>query len=323
MHANVTGSYTIGGCADLIRWVLSNKYLLPTAIVSLGICFGTQEKENKLGDVIIAKKVYPYFVGSKINNEELYVVDDNMFNMSYDLSNEIQSLIDNNQFSELIFNVDFENYMTGEAVISSEKARNKFNNITTQKIYAGDMEGYGLFRECNDNGCNIPCIIIKSICDWGIEKNFDEQNEEILKEFETVIAGSLSIKDDKKDEKEFLLKTLKNRIQAFSANCAFETFDVILNKQIFQCSVVETLKKWLKTYNGVATTCREFNLRINSIIDYYGIGLTKSPFYLHRCLMILEDEGLIQCDSECRLKSENDICIKKNNDAAVNISKGR
>ena len=44
IHANVTGSYTIGGSADIIRWIRSNNYLFPKLISSFGICFGTDSK---------------------------------------------------------------------------------------------------------------------------------------------------------------------------------------------------------------------------------------------------------------------------------------
>lgn len=35
------------------------------------------------------------------------------------------------------------------------------------------MEGYGLFKECSTIPNLVPCLIVKSICDWRAMKNFD------------------------------------------------------------------------------------------------------------------------------------------------------
>ncbi len=67
-------------------------------------------------------------------------------------------MINNNKFNKMPFSVKFKNYITGEAVVSSSEWRKKIVDTTTQEIYAGDMEGYGLFKECNNTGYEIPCL---------------------------------------------------------------------------------------------------------------------------------------------------------------------
>nr|MBQ4455582.1 hypothetical protein [Clostridia bacterium] len=62
----VTGSYTLGGCADAIRYCINSPYIFPTAFVSFGICFGCREEKDHLCDTVISRKVYPYFIGAKI-----------------------------------------------------------------------------------------------------------------------------------------------------------------------------------------------------------------------------------------------------------------
>ncbi len=307
LHANVTGSYTIGGSADLVRWITDNEYLYPTTIVSLGICFGVTEDKNRLGNVVISKKIYPYFVGAKIKNDKLSVVDDNAFRLNSYLYSEINKLINQNSFNifneKMGINTVLENYITGEAVVSSKKARDDFVNITTQNIFAGDMEGYGLFKECNDKRFLIPCFIVKSICDWGVEKNFDENDECVLNEFIINLQKNSSQKEDlleltMEDYKQ-LLVTLKDRIQAFSAYCAFGILDIILEKRILRRSLLDLLRIWISSYKGVTTSCSQFMKKSISILNDFGIKYKVSKRYIHNCIVALHIENKIKCKDEC------------------------
>ena len=66
------------------------------------------------------------------------------------------------------------NMLTGEAVISNEKIKiEAIEKAYGCEIIGGEMEGYGLAKECIYY-CNIPCVILKAICDWGVCKNIDE-----------------------------------------------------------------------------------------------------------------------------------------------------
>ena len=320
IHANVTGSYTIGGSADIIRWILLNKYLFPVVIISFGICFGTEPQSSELGDVIISKKVYPYFIGAKINGKELQVVDDNVFEIDWGLHNKINDLRNNNKFKGL--RVKFKNYITGEAVINSESVRDKFTHITTQEIFAGDMEGYGLFKECKNGKCKIPCMVLKSICDWGTEKNFNEKDEKTLLEFKKAIKHTLPTSNSEEN----ILKSLKDRLQAFSANCAFNVLEVMINNGIFSPSILDCLKEWLVSYTGVATSCKFVKKTICNLICNAQLGDTVSDSFVHRCLIILADEGLVQCEPSCmsNRKVSNDIddCIHLEKNASIEITKG-
>lgn len=317
IHANVTGSYTIGGAADVVRWIKDNSYLYPSAVLSFGICFGTQEKHSEIGHVIISKKIYPYLVGLKINGEKIEVVDDNSFIIDEDLRLKIQSLVDNNKFNSLPFKVKFKNYITGEAVISSSKWRMKISKTTTQEIFAGEMEAYGVFKECTSNNFNIPCLVIKSICDWGTEKNFNTNNKQIL----SLYKDKLNIDSDK-DAKESLAK-LKDVTQAFAADCAVNALTVLLNNNTFDVSLFEKFKREINNYNGVVTTCKSAKNTINELIYKSNIGYRVSSSYVHRCLMILHDLNIIKCHQQCLLSTlNNDCCTNNSNDASIDIIKG-
>lgn len=321
IHANVTGSYTIGGSADIIRWVLLNEYLFPTAIISFGICFGTMPLKSELGDVVISRKVYPYFIGAKVNGERLSVVDDNAFLLTDSMDNRIHDLDNSNQLNKFDFKVRIKNYITGEAVVSSKTFRDKFVNVTTQEIYAGDMEGYGLFKECTSYPYNVPCVIIKSICDWADEKNFNINDEKILTEFKTSFyKHNIEIDIDEKK----LLGTLKDRLQAYSASCAFEVLKVIIQNQVVDEGILDINRTWIATFHGEATTCMQVRSIVLKTIQTSNLGLTVSDSFIHRCLTILEDEGVIKCDSACKLNQNgNDICLVPELRASIDIIKER
>lgn len=272
IHTNVTGSYTIGGSADVIRWIQSNKYMFPRLIVSFGICFGTDRKNYDIGDVIISDKIYPYFIGAKINGEKITVVDDNAFRINDDMYNRLYNLINDNVLSssKFGFGIKLKSYITGEAVVSSQSAVNLFNDITTQTTPTGDMEGYGVFKECNCSDFKIPCLIVKSISDWGVEKNFDESDDDTLKLFMTAWqTNSTSDNSISKNEARQLIRTLKDRLQAFSANCAFEVLNTLMLSCENDISLHAQITAWVMEYNGAATNCREIINEANSLADKF------------------------------------------------------
>ena len=321
IHPNVTGSYTLGGVSDVIKWISMNEYLLPTAIISFGICFGTNEAENQLGDVIISKKVYPYFIGAKIKGETLKVVDDNIFRINSVLQNRIQNLLNNNMFNNLNFNVLFANYITGEAVVSSRVWRNKFIRTTTQDVLAGDMEGYGLFKECNSKNFYIPCLVLKSISDWGIGKNFNINDGNLLNKLKSkIISNSHNSSND--TDYRFILGTLKDRIQAFSVCCSFEVLNILTKNKIFNIAVIDELRSRIELFNGMAITCNKVKGIVGTIIEKFRLEHTVSNYFLHRCLMIFNSEGIIRCDLQCILESnEKDECVNIDKDAIIDIER--
>lgn len=323
VHANVTGSYTIGGSADIIRWILSNECLFPKMIISFGVCFGTKESDSKLGDVVISRKVYPYFIGAKINGENLDVVDDNSFSINDDLDNKILNLKNNNKLNRFAFNVEFGNYITGEAVVSSNSFRKKAINITTQHILAGDMEGYGLFKECTNYPYKVPCVIIKSICDWGIEKNFNVNDEKIISTLKTLlINNNVVINSD--EEVKTILESLKDRLQAYSANCAFDVLKVFIKNNILKLSILNDLRKWFEDHNGIVTSCRKVREKILKDVELSNLGLMVPDSFVHLCLTILENEGLINRETDCKLNQEKiNICTASDKDISIDINKRR
>ena len=150
MHAKETGSYTLGGAADLIRYALRHEYCFPTAIISFGICFGNDYKKQKIGDTIIVKKLYPYFMSAKIKGKIFSVKDSNIFDIDTELDAKIQHLKGKGEFNESN-GIYYGNMITGEAVVSNALLKDIFAEAATnQPILGGEMEGYALFRSAKD-----------------------------------------------------------------------------------------------------------------------------------------------------------------------------
>lgn len=257
----VTGSYTIGGCADAIRYCINNPYIFPTSFISFGICFGCREEKDHLCDTVISRKIYPYFIGAKVDGEALKTSDDYALSTDSILDNRIERLRDYNRFENLGFNVNFHNYITGEAVISSRVVRDVFIGTTTQDIYAGDMEAYGMYKECNNAYRNIPCVVIKSICDWGIVKNITHLP------IYTEVMG-------RKDAEEEV-KKVKDKLQALSVYHSFTVLDILLKNQVFSQSIYARIKKQIKleihehvwTKKRILDVADKLNLEIHSSLS--------------------------------------------------------
>lgn len=197
LNARETGANTPGGSTDLVRFVARHKFLRPTCIVSFGICYGRDTEFQKIGDVIIPQKLYPWSIGQKISKRTLKIKHDNfnlyleekfqssrIYSSLNDFCNgedgriikDLMTLTDINkkkQSHSFLVKVSYGNMSTGEAVISSSVAKDVIRKANgNEKELGGEMEGYGLAKECIYYA-KIPCFIIKAICDWGESKDIE------------------------------------------------------------------------------------------------------------------------------------------------------
>ena len=222
MTANQTGSYSMGGSADLIRLALNNQYCFPDAIISFGLCFGNDYHKQQFGNTIIANKIYPYFMSAHVDDDGIRIEDNNIFDIDNRLSVQIHNMRENGVLKESEGEY-IGRLITGEAVISNEIIKQVFIRAAAggQKILGGEMEGYGLFKECRGYEHKIKCLIIKSICDWGAMKNID--------------ADILIEKD--------MDTNIKDKIQAFAVYRAYDVLIKILrnNHPIFKHSLYEVV----------------------------------------------------------------------------------
>ena len=219
LHAVETGAFTPGGSSDLTRYIVNHPLIKPNCILSFGICYGRDYKDQNLGDVIIPRKLYPWSIAQKIDQksfkikrDDYNIALDQFFNQSelfptlrdycngedgkvidYDLPGKEGKSIHLSTF------VRMGNMSTGEAVVSSADAKDLIKTANrNEKELGGEMEAYGIAKECTLYA-NLPCFIIKSICDWGEKKDIDVALEK---------SGMT------------LPSHLKDKLQAYAAFCA-------------------------------------------------------------------------------------------------------
>lgn len=222
-RASETGANTPGGSTDLVRYVSRHQFLFPSSIISFGICYGRKPGDQDIGDVIIPKRLYPWSIGQKISEKGFKIKNDE-FNLSLEekfassgIYSSLREFCNDEDGRRLRSSVSFPskrnrscshsfsvkatlgNMSTGEAVISSARAKKLIQEaMGNEKELGGEMEGYGLAKECIYYA-QIPCLIVKAICDWGEAKNIDK----VLKDAH--LSPPLHLKD---------------KLQAYAAFCA-------------------------------------------------------------------------------------------------------
>jgi len=272
MRASETGSVTPGGSQDLVRMISSIDNLKPSCIISFGICYGIDPRTQNIGDVIIPNRIYPWSLGQKIedNSDNLKIkIKSDKYILSletmweetniYKYLNQYCNGEDGKKINRLIpvskknkyslnYKISCGNINSGEAVISSKHAKEVIANASyIINAIAGEMEGYGMAKECFYYA-NIPCFIIKGICDWGDIKDIDGPINIILKK-----------------KYNYSINELKDKLQAYAAYCAgdallalllcddqriyrYGLWDKIVNSDLVKTINVSELKKHIKEY---------------------------------------------------------------------------
>ena len=184
MHPDSTSSFTVGGSANAVRSALER--FRPKLVVSLGVAFGIDPKKQHLGDVLLSSAVIPYDIFNKDTDGVITLRSEDKF-CTHEALNAWDVLMRTPYFSleekeeerlslierNLNFKWQFGTMLSGGSVLSNKdkkqallQAAKKFGE---EKIIGGEMEGTGIYYECRKP--DIPCIVIKGICDWGAEKN--------------------------------------------------------------------------------------------------------------------------------------------------------
>ena len=165
--------------------------------------------------------MYPYFISAKVNEIGLTVTDNNIFEINNQLSTRLRFLKEKGFFESC--KMKYGNIITGEAVINNAIIKEIFTRAATnQPVLGGEMEGYGVFKECQGFKHSIPCMVIKAICDWGVVKNIDDKTGANIE-----------------------LKNIKDKLQAYAANCAYKVLSKMFlpNASLFRDSVLYCVSK--------------------------------------------------------------------------------
>lgn len=195
MHPNSTSSFTVGGSANAVRSALNR--FRPKLVISLGVAFGIDPKKQHLGDVLLSSAVIPYDIFNKDTDGDITLRSQDKF-PTHEALNAWNVLIRTPDFfleeqelerqslikKELCFRWQFGTMLSGGSVLSNENKKQALlraaRKYGEENIIGGEMEGTGVYFECRKP--DIPCIVIKGICDWGAEKNSWNTAIQIIKE---------------------------------------------------------------------------------------------------------------------------------------------
>lgn len=219
MHQTETGAHKNLGTNTTIYEAL--KHFTPNVIISLGIAFGIDYKNQNIGDVIVSKRILPY---SENKRDEDKLKPDRSQDKTIDDWLHVRLVNANGFLDEVLYG----DVLTGGSVMSSfsEKDKTCLGYTKADFIVGGEMEGDALFQYAKNDG--IPGVVIKGICDWGVAKN------DIFP-------------DNPKDE-----KILKDSLQAFAMAEAVEKSDPLFNdKEIFSTPKNINTIELKKNYNFV------------------------------------------------------------------------
>ena len=160
-----TGAYSSGGAGFVLQKILELYRL--KVIFSIGVAFGMSLLEQRLCDTIISQTVYAYDKGIKVTKEGITQKGEQLVRTSPWISDKMKQRRDlyvNNKY-----NVHKGDILSGEAVVSDTSYKEKITELFySRKFVGGEMEGYGIYMQAQIK--KIPCVVIKGLCDWGMQK---------------------------------------------------------------------------------------------------------------------------------------------------------
>lgn len=166
-----TGSFSREGSRKAIERALG--IFRPMLVVSLGVAFGVDANKQTLGDVLISQKILSNETNSRVDGKIILRSDETYFT-SDQICTRWGSFLDSEiqPFEKYGFRWYFGPLLSGGSVVSDAEEKLRLIQAAArkeEKSIGGEMEGTGIYAECR--GPDVPCIVIKGICDWGALKN--------------------------------------------------------------------------------------------------------------------------------------------------------
>ncbi len=186
----------------------------PKIVVSIGVAYGINYKDQKIGDVLVSERI--------IDIDKKHKLTNGVYTFSSDLvcKSDAQIIESWKHYLEAKNHMKKFDWQRGTllskgTVLSDAKEKERLidaaKRIGETELIGGEMEGAGITRVCNDKSLPTKWIVIKGICDWGEQKN--ELGE---------IARELGIAADN--------DSLKDSIQAYAACNAFASLKELIKK---------------------------------------------------------------------------------------------
>ena len=244
-------------------------YFTPNVIFSIGVAFGIDHKYQNIGEVIVSRRVLSY---SDNKRKEDTIVPDRSQDKKID--NWLDVRLTN--LDDFMYLVNYGDVLSGGSVVSSieEKDRICLGYTKNEFIVGGEMEGNALFQVASIE--NIPCAVVKGICDWGVLKNGlfnedgDETKEPDRKEEKEEEKEEINYSDKKQKEEE-----TKDQLQAYAMTKVIAAMDCLLqDKHLFSTPkenrIAEIIKKVKKYKTSFLITLSILLVLLTRVIYYHG-----------------------------------------------------
>jgi hypothetical protein len=140
----------------------------PHAVLLVGIAFGVNEKDHKIGDVLVSTQVFPYDLRRKSKDGDVsraprpeadVTLLDRVKHLAWSWTPENDTKARNAIRGPIL---------SGETLVDSKRFRDELLQAFPTAI-GGEMEGAGLYAAAARR--RKPWVIIKAICDWGHHKD--------------------------------------------------------------------------------------------------------------------------------------------------------
>lgn len=152
------GTGGVGGSQEAVRKGI--EALKPYAVIMVGIAFGTDEKKQKIGDILVSKQLFLYEL-QRIGKSEIVSRGDKP-HASPSLINWISHA--SLDWDEVNGKIAQGLILSGDKLVDDVDYRNQLSQSAPEAI-GGEMEGAGLYVACENNKTN--WILIKAICDFA------------------------------------------------------------------------------------------------------------------------------------------------------------
>jgi len=148
--------------------------LNPIGVVMVGIAFGADERVQKIGDVLVSKKIISY--DAERIKEDFNAYKEDVKESGFQLFN---AFGDSDDWIYLIGDrratVHKGAILTGSKLINNLGFKNKLlNDFKSYSPIGGEMEAYGIYSLCRLHSIT-EWIIVKAICDWAYDKDTNKE----------------------------------------------------------------------------------------------------------------------------------------------------
>jgi nucleoside phosphorylase len=172
-----SGMGSVGATSSTITTLRAIELWQPSTIVMVGIAFGINKKEQKVGDILVSSHIIPYEF-SKIRHSGVEFRSE-LPPASLFLRNRVKNLRGwkfavEDKFAKVFLGP----MLTGEKLIDDPVFLKSLVDRFPNAI-GGEMESAGVYAAAAEE--NVPWIIIKGICDFadGNKSNNKEQNQQL------------------------------------------------------------------------------------------------------------------------------------------------